>query len=243
MNIKTFEIVKEIDNNKVILYPTLLEIKGKYFLADAGYEETFPDFIAALKEFDVEPADLFAILVSHDDIDHIGALKLFRDSNPNLMIYCSEIEEPSITGRIKSERLEQAEQSLSALPEMHRPWALQFIDRLKSIQRVNVDAVLKDCDIIENEVTVIYTPGHTKGHISFYLPGEKTLIANDALVIEDDGFNIANPMFTLDLDQAIRSVERIMELQPERIICYHGGIANDQIPRKLESLIARYKKN
>jgi len=241
MKIQTFRIYKQIDHNEVILNPTLLNIKGKNYLVDCGYEETFPEFLTELRNIGVELTDLYAILISHDDIDHLGALRLFKDKNPDLIIYSSEIEEPSVSGKIKSERLEQAEQSLLKLPHEHKSWAYQFINQLKSIKRIQVDAILKDRDKIEEEVEVIFTPGHTKGHISFYIPGEKTLIANDALVIENDHFDIANPMFTLDKGQALKSVELIRELQAEKIICYHGGIANDNISQKLTDLINRYK--
>jgi len=241
MKIQTFLIKKQIDNNEVILYPTLLNIKGKNYLVDCGYEDTFPEFITELRNLGVEIADLYAILISHDDIDHIGALKLFKDKNPDIIIYSSEIEEPSVSGKIKSERLEQAEQSLLILPQEHKSWALQFIKQLKSIKRIQVDAILKDRDKIDEEVEVIFTPGHTKGHLSFYISSEKTLIANDALVIENGNFDLANPMFTLDMEQAVKSVELIRDLQAETIICYHGGIAKGDISEKLTDLLNRYK--
>jgi glyoxylase-like metal-dependent hydrolase (beta-lactamase superfamily II) len=241
MKIQTFEIHKKLDNTEVILYPTLLEIKGKIFLVDCGYEETFLEFITELSKLGVEPDNLYAILVSHDDIDHIGALKLFKHKNPNLLVYCSETEEPSISGKVKSERLVQAEQTLLTLPEEYKPGAIQFINQLKNIKRIEVDAILKDKDKIGDEIEVIFTPGHTKGHISFFIPAEKTLIANDAIVLEGDEFNIANPAFTLDMNQAIKSVELIKELNPQKIICYHGGVALENISQKLTTLITKYK--
>lgn len=241
MNIRTFKIQKKIKNQEVILYPTVLQIEGRNFLVDSGYEETFLEFTAELNKIGIELENLYAILVSHDDIDHIGALKLFKDKNPGLLIYSSEIEEPSISGKVKSERLEQAEQSLLSLPEKHKAWGYEFVNRLKSINRIAVDKTLKEGDMIGDEVEVILTPGHTKGHISFYVPKEKTVIANDAIVINEDNFDLANPNFTLDIYQAIKSVELIKNLQPEKIICYHGGIASDNIVEKLTNLIAKYK--
>ncbi len=62
------------------------------------------------------------------------------------------------------------------------------------------------------------------GHISLYLPSSKALIAADAVVIEDGKLNIANPDFALDLDEAVRSVERLMDYDIEQLICYHGGL-------------------
>ncbi|HET9826281.1 MAG TPA: MBL fold metallo-hydrolase [Chitinophagaceae bacterium] len=243
MQIQAFKIHKQIADRDVVLYPTLIEIKGRNYLVDCGYEETFPEFITGPRKLGVEVDDLYAILVSHDDIDHIGALKLFKDKNPNLIIYSSEVEERSISGEIKSERLEQAERSLLTITDEYKIQALQFIGRLTNMKRIKVDATLKDKDKIEDEVVVISTPGHTKGHISFYVPAKKKLIANDALVIEADDFDVANPIFTLDMNQAIKSVELINEIQPDKIICYHGGIAAGNISEKLNDVIAKYKNH
>jgi glyoxylase-like metal-dependent hydrolase (beta-lactamase superfamily II) len=241
MNIQTFEIRKQINGIQIILYPTLLTVHEKNYLIDCGYEETFQDFVKELKKLNVDISDLYAIIISHDDIDHIGALKLFKENNPGLKIYSSEIEAPSISGEIKSERLEQAERFLLTLPEEYKASATMFISQLKSIARVQVSDTLKDKDTIDGEVVTILTPGHTKGHISIYIPEKKTLIANDALVIEADDFEIANPQFTLDMNQAIRSVELIKKIDPEIIICYHGGVARKNVSQKLASLLAKYK--
>jgi glyoxylase-like metal-dependent hydrolase (beta-lactamase superfamily II) len=212
MNIQTFEIRKFINGNEVILYPTLIEVNDKKYLIDCGYEETFAEFVVGLNNLGVEITNLHALLISHDDIDHLGALLQFKGKNPDLIIYSSSVEEPYISGKIKSERLQQAENSLLTLPEEYKSWALQFTNQLNGIKRTKVDFVLEDKDKIENEIEVVFTPGHTKGHISFYVPSKRTLIANDAIVIEEGRFEIANPTFTLDLKQAIQSVEKIKEL-------------------------------
>ena len=241
MNIQTFEIRKFINGTEVVLYPTLIDIRGKKYLIDCGYEETFKEFVAGLAHLGVAITDLYAILISHDDIDHLGALTLFKDKNPDLIVYSSSVEEPSVSGKVKSERLQQAENSLATLPEEYKTWALQFINQLKGIKRINVDVVLEENDKIENEIDVIFTPGHTKGHISFYAPLDRTLIANDAIVIEEGNFEIANPAFTLDLKQAIQSVEKIKALAMEKMICYHGGVVENNISEKLDDLINKYK--
>ena len=241
MNIQTFEIRKFINGNEVILYPTLIEVNDKKYLIDCGYEETFAEFVVGLNNLGVEITDLHALLISHDDIDHLGALLQFKGKNPDLIIYSSSVEEPYISGKIKSERLQQAENSLLTLPEEYKSWALQFTNQLNGIKRTKVDFVLEDKDKIENEIEVVFTPGHTKGHISFYIPSKRTLIANDAIVIEEGRFEIANPTFTLDLKQAIQSVEKIKGLAAERIICYHGGVTEDNVIKNLDDLINKYK--
>lgn len=241
MQIKTFKVSKLINGIEVVLFPTVIAINGKNFLIDCGYEDTFEEFSDALQNIDIDISNLHAILVSHDDIDHIGALSLFKSKNPNIIVYSSHIEAASISGKTKSERLQQAENSLTILPEKDKSWANQFIEELKKIKRIEVDRVLEDGEWIDEKIQVIFTPGHTKGHISFFIPSEKILIANDAIVIDENGLDIANPGFVLDMQQAVKSIEKIRSLLPNKIICYHGGVVEEGVNEKLTDLIARYK--
>lgn len=50
---------------------------------------------------------------------------------------------------------------------------------------------------------ICFTPGHTPGHISLYFLQSKTLVAGDAVVIENGVLDIANPQFALDLEAAV----------------------------------------
>jgi glyoxylase-like metal-dependent hydrolase (beta-lactamase superfamily II) len=85
---------------------------------------------------------------------------------------------------------------------------------------------------------VIFTPGHTPGHISLYLEKSKVLIAGDALTAQGGYLNSPNPSLTLDTHTAIRSVRRLGDLDIDTIICYHGGVvsedANGQLRRVLQ---------
>ncbi|KKO50771.1 hypothetical protein XI25_30785, partial [Paenibacillus sp. DMB20] len=89
-------------------------------------------------------------------------------------------------------------------------------------------------------IDIIHTPGHTPGHMSLYLPADKTLIAGDAVVIENGQLNIANPQFTLDLDEAVHSVQRLLNYDIERIICYHGGLFQGDVKQALREFVHVY---
>ncbi len=240
MKITTFKIEKIINSVTVTIFPTVIQLNEKNYMIDCGYEETFDEFVTALEAVGIPLNNLHGIIISHDDIDHLGALHLFKKANKDLRVYSSLTEEPSVSGKIKSERLIQAENSLQNLPEDYKEWAKNFINQLRSIQRVPVDQTLRENDRILDDLIVINTPGHTKGHISVYIPAKNTVIANDAIVIEDEELNIANPQFTLDLPEAIKSVEKIRNLKPVRLICYHGGILSADIDNKLNNLLEKY---
>jgi glyoxylase-like metal-dependent hydrolase (beta-lactamase superfamily II) len=243
MNISVLNIAFKQHDTIQQLHPTLIESNGQFFLTDTGYEETLPQLRAALQQKGIDIINLTGILISHDDIDHLGALYDIKKMNPLLQVYCSKTEAPSVTGKIEAERLAQAKQLLQQLPEEQQAWGKDFVALQESIQRISeVDHIVQDNDLILGSIRVIETPGHTRGHISLYIDASKTLIANDAVVAEPDGeLNIANPEFTLDLPAAVRSVQKIRDLDIEQLICFHGGIITDHIRQKLDHLIERYK--
>lgn len=241
MNIEVLKIEKVIGNEHVVLYPTLLQINGKNYLVDCGYEETTEELESALKAISINIKDLTGVIITHDDHDHLGGLKFLKQKNSKLKVFCGELEKDSVSGLIKSERLVQAESFFDSLPDENKSWASDFIGQLKRVKRFDVDGVFKDNDVFENEIIVIHTPGHTKGHISLFCPEERIFIAGDSVVNEDSAFDIANPAFTLDIEQAIKSVEKIINRAPRKIICYHGGIINESINENLKTLIDKYK--
>ena len=241
MNLAVLKIEKTIEVENVVLFPTLIQNAGRNYLVDCGYEQTAEELETELNVLGVDIKHLNGVIITHDDDDHLGGLYRLKQKNKNLKVYCGEFEKDSVSGIIKSERLVQAESLFNSIPEENKGWALNFIRKLKNVQRFNADVGLKDNDTFENEMIVIHTPGHTKGHISLFYPKEKTLIAGDSLVIKNGEFDIANPHFTLDMEQAIKSVEKIKNLNPRKIICYHGGVMNENISKKLETLIDRYK--
>lgn len=243
MNISVLNIAFKQHDSIQQLHPTLIESNGQFFLTDTGYEETLPQLRSALQQKGIDIINLTGILISHDDIDHLGALYDLKKMNPLLQVYCSKTEEPSVTGKIEAERLVQAKQLLQQLPEEQQVWGKDFVALQQSIQRIPaVDHVVQEKDLILGGIRIIETPGHTRGHISFYIEASKTLIANDAVVVEPGGkLNIANPEFTLDLPAAIRSVQKIRELDIQTLICFHGGIVTDHIRQKLDQLIHQYK--
>ncbi len=240
MELFILKIEKIQDGRMLSLFPVLLKNDSRNFIVDCGYEDDYSNLEAELAAHKLTIKDLSGIIITHDDIDHLGSLKLIKDVNPDILVYCGEQERDSVAGIVKSERLMQAEQSLESMPEEYKGWALNFIEQLKNIKRVEVNRTLADGDSFENTITIIHTPGHTKGHISLFHAESKTLIAGDAIVYENGAFDIANPAFTLDIEAALKSVKKIRALAPLSIICYHGGMVNVDIDNKLTELIEKY---
>jgi glyoxylase-like metal-dependent hydrolase (beta-lactamase superfamily II) len=111
---------------------------------------------------------------------------------------------------------------------------------LEAVENVNVDWCLQDKQFLDwcGGIEVIATPGHMPGHISIYLKQCKTLIAGDALVVENGKLLIANPQYTLDMQKAKESIRKLLSYEIESILCYHGGVYSENIEDALECMIS-----
>lgn len=97
------------------------------------------------------------------------------------------------------------------------------LENIKSaISPVDTIATLSDQEIISVDqeiVTILHTPGHTKGHISIYIPSHKTLIAGDNLVAEGTSW-IGPP--DGDMDDYLQTLSHLKELDISKIGPGHG---------------------
>ncbi len=149
-----------------------------------------------------------------------------KRTNPNIKIYASAVEAPYISAQEKPLRLLQAEEMQKILPPEQQDFGRAFCDMLRRVESVQVDVFLRDGDYMDwcEGCRILATPGHTPGHISLLMEKDKIVITGDAIAVEDGKAVIANPQFTLDIDQATKSMERLLALNAKAYYCYHGGL-------------------
>jgi glyoxylase-like metal-dependent hydrolase (beta-lactamase superfamily II) len=227
-------------NTENTVYPTLLWDKQNIILVDCGFIGSLPYLEKELRRHGLSAEQITGLVLTHHDHDHIGSLNDIKDKNQKIKILSSEIEAEYISGRQKSLRLIQAEQYNETLTGKDKEFGEQFVQYLKTVNICLIDEIVHDKDSICTGVSVVYTPGHTPGHISLYLEEENTLLAGDAVAIENDKLVIANPQFTLDMSNALNSIAKIKSMKIEKIICYHGGIISKFIDNELGVIL---KKN
>lgn len=212
------------------LFPTLLLDGSDAVLIDCGYPGFLPRLEEALRAVGVSPADLTAVVITHHDDDHMGALAQLKRTYPQVHILAGAEETPYISGEKKSLRLIQAEALQPTLPPEDQEWGRQFCRRLTSVEPAPVDGLLHSGDLLPwcGGCQVIATPGHTPGHISLFLPSLSMLIPGDAAVVERGTLAVANPQFALDLPAAEQSLDLLRSLPWDTCLCYHGGIFRRQ---------------
>jgi len=197
-------------------------------LVDAGLPGQAETIGSALLEAGTGVRDLRRIIFTHQDLDHVGSgAALVRQSDATVLAHPAD--SPHIEGSIRP---------LKFTPEMleQRPQMREVLERLEPVR---VDKHLEDGDRLDlaGGTRVIFTPGHTPGHLSLYLERPKVLVAGDALTAEGGHLNGPNPPFTLDVGEAARSVRRLAELDVETIVCYHGGVVGDDANGQLRRVV------
>jgi glyoxylase-like metal-dependent hydrolase (beta-lactamase superfamily II) len=240
MEVFVLEVKFTFNDRDDSLYPVILKNENEMILVDGGYAGFLPLLEEAAAVHNLSLANLTGLLLTHHDIDHIGVACEIRLKYPAVKIFSSLKEEGYISGKQKSLRLEQAEALYQSLADDQKPAALSFQRLLKTVQPISVDHILPEGGMFINGVEIIDTPGHMPGHVSLYVRNQKTLIAADALVIQNGELDIANPHFTLDLPEAINSVQKLYVRDIKKIICYHGGIMEEGIKLKIGTVLSRY---
>nr|WP_242691687.1 MBL fold metallo-hydrolase [Pedobacter sp. SYSU D00823] len=209
-------------------------------MIDCGYPGFLTKIENAVQKTGFSMSEITAIVITHHDLDHVGSLAKIRCRYPGIKVYSSVIEAAFIEGTEKAPRLLQAEELYDTLDDDQKKYALEFQKTLESIDTAKVDEYLSEGKSPWPDLLIIETPGHTPGHLSLFHIPSNTLIAGDAVVIGDGEPEIANPEFTLNLAAALQSVEKLVKIGAERILCYHGGEVNEGVGDKLKALLRKY---
>jgi len=182
------------------------------------------------------PAHLF---LTHAHYDHCGSASVLKSDFPGLKVTASE-KAKDILSRPNAVKLmttlsEEAER-FAAKGGKKRPPAKPF-------EPVLIDQTLKEGDIIELvkdlSIHVIETPGHTRDHVSYYIPEKKILIAGEAAGIPDStGYIVTDCL--VGYDMYVNSVKKLAQLDIE-ILClghdfvYTGADAGEYIKNAVDS--------
>jgi len=89
------------------------------------------------------------------------------------------------------------------------------------------------------ELTVIETPGHSSGHLSFFREKDGVLIVGDVvtnmnLVTTIPGLHLPPDLFTLNKEENIKSVRKLASLRP-KVLCFGHGPVLQNNKRQFEN--------
>ncbi len=203
--------VYQLPNSFVNLY-LILDSEG-LTLIDTGLQNSGAAVVlSALEKLGHQPSALKRILITHADPDHIGSVAALKAvSGATVMI-----------GRGDGPAMARGE---AARPPNNA--IVKFIFGLmmpKSVPVQIADVQLEDGAVISEVLgglQVVFSPGHTAGHVAFFSPRDKILFAGDAMT-GGRKLGWGRGPFTLDYAQGLLSVRKFEMLHPTTVCCGHG---------------------
>jgi 2-aminobenzoylacetyl-CoA thioesterase len=170
-----------------------------------------------------EPEILF---LTHTHWDHCGSISYLKKAFPSMKIAASQRAAETLKRQRVIELIGKMNGDVRAmvanLPEID---SSSLID--EPFQPFEIDMILKDGQAIELDkntvIEVLATPGHTMDHLSYYIPGEKVLIAAEASGCLDGMGNVITE-FLADYDAYFTSLKRLSSL-PVEVLCQGHRIA------------------
>ena len=186
------------DGNGITLIDALFDSDAKMIL----------DEIAAMGR---KPSDLKNIIATHAHRSHIGGIAELKKQT-NARVFAHEWEVGIIEGSRKATKVSLWPRSPLAAYKLQFGLAIG----VDGHEPCKVDQSLKEGDHV-GPLTIISTPGHTPGCLSFYWPEQKALFVGDVIVtwprVEAGWAGL-----TLDMRQNVQSVGKLSEVGDIEIV-------------------------
>ncbi|MFX0027567.1 MAG: MBL fold metallo-hydrolase [Candidatus Hermodarchaeota archaeon] len=239
----------------------LLRLDGSYILIDAGlsFRECEDLFFSKLEKLNISINDLKYLILTHEHPDHIGIAKAIKCKNPNIEILTHEMTNSLMRWMARPKNLEIAQNSVEessshlmkyGVGEKHGRKVLNFMTNFRRLTEYQKpDRLLHDNDEIlinSTKLRIIWTPGHSIGHICVFDEEKRYLFSGDhilsritphigayiipnVMLEEYQGFDFNNV-----LNYYLNSLDRIDQLNPRIIFPAHQEIIYNPHERILD---------
>lgn len=231
--------MKEIDTN---IYHLNLKLANVYLiegqeglaLVDAGGQGALGALQRQLRGTRFRLQDVSHILVTHGHFDHVGGLAEIQEAT-KAEVWAHCLDAPVIRGEVPVVRPEP-----HTLGRFDR-WVGQVIKGPQPPAPVHRELASGEVlDEVRPGLEVIHLPGHSAGHVGFWLPEERLLLGGDVLT-HFVPWRLTLPLaaYTADMTEAKRSVARVKELQVATLGLGHGAPLVGNAQRYLKAVARR----
>lgn len=193
---------------------TTLLVDDRLILVDTSADADGGKLLDYLSKIRVTPKDLSTIFITHTHPDHVGGLAAIKHSSP-AKVAAHKIEADFIARK-------------------------RVYDGPPGIQRhpgTPCDVPLDDGQKYDG-LEVIFTPGHTRGHIALLDGSRSLLIAGDA-ANNESGVRPMDDRYNVDPKQHRESIKKLAKFQFDNAIFGHGAPIKGGAHSKIAELAKR----
>ena len=166
----------------------LLKLPEGWMLIDTGLgnERSYQALTAGLAEAAIALTDIRRIVLTHTHPDHLGnAIRLHRETGATLALHRREQDMLKLIDGSAGSFIDHLLEAAGAPAERAGATRSAFVELRKTFRPVPADYFLEHGDVIETALgplEIIWTPGHSPGHVCLYLRNSRTLISGDHLL-------------------------------------------------------------
>lgn len=185
------------DGTELTVNPAAVETERGAVVIDTGWPGSAEQLESGLDRAGLGWDDVWSVVITHQDLDHAGALAEVLDMTDPVVFAHRECA-PYVDGREFPVKLED---------ERYPP--------------ARVDVELSEgvrFDTAAGPMEVVFTPGHAPGHVSLYFADEQLLVSGDALHAPEG--TLDGPRYPRDEATAIDSIERLASLEVRRTLTH-----------------------
>lgn len=219
-----------------VIHPVLLWDAEGATLVDTGFPGTEGALEEALSRHGQSISTLTRVILTHQDIDHIGNLPAVAKGGAEVLAHPDDI--PYIEGALRPLKM-NPERMRAMAQQMPPERQAQIAALVENPPHAKVDTAISDGAELpfHGGIRVIHTPGHTPGHVCLYFPKVRVLLAADALRVVDGELVGPAPQNTPDIEAAMASLKK-RPLAADYILCYHGGLYGPGAGERLKAVAA-----
>jgi glyoxylase-like metal-dependent hydrolase (beta-lactamase superfamily II) len=240
----------------VCLY--LFKLKEKNILIDSGLNmgNWKKNLFSAFEELDISVNEIDYCIITHIHTDHMGLVKILKQKNPHLKILMHDITHELLKWETNDDNLKELEQEARivaneliryGISEEQGNRIVQFFTYWPQfLQYQKPDIIIHDGDRIFDDLEIIWTPGHSFGHVCVFDKFKKFLFSGDHILSRITphigNFIIPNEMaekykdydFNNILKHYLASLDKIDNLNPKIIFPAHQEIIYNPHERILQ---------
>ena len=212
----------------------LIRSEEENLLLDTGlnFPQAFQSLCIGLSEAGVKPEELTEILLTHFHVDHVGLIPRFKEASRNIRVLIHEVE-ARMSKLMSSEFKDYMESMESFLEANGAPSSIamnlqKFHPAFFNPQAYEELAIAalpledgQEMSVGDYNLQVLWTPGHSPGHVCLYEPSLKILFSGDHLLPTITP-HVAQFIENTDpLTDYLNSLERIEKLDAEVVLPAH----------------------